>query len=327
MQRGEPGLRDPRRLGEPRREHHPHGDGLPVRPARIRVDPLERVAQCVAVVQDQARPLVALVGGDGLGLGPDAPRDEILEDPGIAGPDPLDASLQRLQDGRVDRQPVLRHLGQPGPVLAVRKRRQRPDVREHHDRLVERPDQVLALGQIHRRLAADGGVDLRGERRRDLQDGEPAHVGGRHEPGQVSHHAAAQRHQHVAAVHLLVRQLPVQHLGDLQRLRLLTLRDGQGDHGEARPGQRGSERFEIQPGHHLVGHHERLLRAGERREMGVGLLQEAGADHDVVGPALDRNGHGDHRTTSSTALATALGSPSASTTRSATRRYVSSRCT
>ena len=68
----------------------------------------------------------------------------------------------------------------------------RAGVREHRDRLVERADVVLALGQVDAGLAAVGGVDLRDERGRHLHHRHAALVGRRAESRQVPDHAAAE---------------------------------------------------------------------------------------------------------------------------------------
>src|SRR3712207_7155007 len=48
-----------------------------------------------------------------------------------------------------------------------------------------RSDQVLALGQVHAGLAADGRVDLAEQRGGHVDDRHPPVVGGRREPGRV----------------------------------------------------------------------------------------------------------------------------------------------
>jgi hypothetical protein len=64
-----------------------------------------------------------------------------------------------------------------------------------HDprRPVERADEVLALRDVDRRLAADGGVDLPDERRRDRDPRNAAEVDRSGETGEVGERAAAER--------------------------------------------------------------------------------------------------------------------------------------
>ena len=64
-------------------------------------------------------------------------------------------------------------------------------VAQHRRRLPERADQVLALGQVHAGLAADGGVDLAEQRGGHVHDGDAPVVDGGGEPGGVGDHAAA----------------------------------------------------------------------------------------------------------------------------------------
>ena len=73
------------------------------------------------------------------------------------------------------------------------------DVGEHPERLVERADQVLALGEVDRGLAADGGVDLGEQRGRGLHDRDAAVVHGGGEAGGVADHAATERDDRVVA--------------------------------------------------------------------------------------------------------------------------------
>ena len=68
------------------------------------------------------------------------------------------------------------------------------------DRLVERPDQVLALGQVHAGLAADRRVDLGDERRRHLDEPDAAQVDRGEEPGRVAERAATDRDEHLVTI-------------------------------------------------------------------------------------------------------------------------------
>ena len=53
------------------------------------------------------------------------------------------------------------------------KRAEQLGVAQHRGRLPEGADEVLALGQVHARLAADRGVDHPEQRGRDVHDGMP----------------------------------------------------------------------------------------------------------------------------------------------------------
>ena len=76
---------------------------------------------------------------------------------------------------------------------------------EHGEGLVIRADQVLAERMVDAGLAADGAVDLREQRRRDLHDRNAAQVGGRGKAGRVAHDPAAERHDAAGAIrHALI---------------------------------------------------------------------------------------------------------------------------
>ena len=82
--------------------------------------------------------------------------------------------------GDVEHQRVLRDLAEPAVVVALGDRRERVGVGDDADRLVERADEVLALGQVDRGLAADRGVDHR--RAASSAPAAPRRPGGRRRP-------------------------------------------------------------------------------------------------------------------------------------------------
>ena len=76
---------------------------------------------------------------------------------------------------------------------------ERVGVADHAGGLPERSDEVLALGQVDRRLAADRGVDHRQQRRGDVDDGDAAVPHGSGESGDVGDHAPADGDDDVVA--------------------------------------------------------------------------------------------------------------------------------
>ena len=85
----------------------------------------------------------------------------------------------------------------PRPARYSRSRQggQRGRVDQHAQRLQERADHVLRLGQVDAHLAAHGAVDLGQERGGHLEEAEAPGVGGGDEAGQVADHAAADGHR------------------------------------------------------------------------------------------------------------------------------------
>ncbi len=61
--------------------------------------------------------------------------------------------------------------------------------------LTKAPDEVLALGQVHPDLAADGAIHHREEGGRQHDEVNAAHVGTGDEAAEVPHHAAAEREE------------------------------------------------------------------------------------------------------------------------------------
>ena len=71
---------------------------------------------------------------------------------------------------------------------------------------MERADQILALRRVDAGLAADGGIDLRKQRRRDLHEAHAAAEDARGKAGKVADHAAAERDDGVAALNAKLQQ-------------------------------------------------------------------------------------------------------------------------
>ena len=124
-------------------------------------------------------------------------------------------------------------LAEAGAELARRQRGQRGDVGVDRDGLVERAHQVLALRQVDRGLAADGGVDLREQRGRRLHDGDAAVVHRRGEPGGVAHHSPAERDDRVVAEEAPAGEARAQIVDGGERLGVLALTDEEEVGGDA----------------------------------------------------------------------------------------------
>src|SRR5919106_1648440 len=324
--RGEAGRRDAELLGQSRGERHPDRDRLAVRASGERIEALQRMAERVAVVQDETPSRVAFVLADDGGLGPDAPRDQRFEHRRPAFQHCCGIALKHLQQLDVERQRVLGHLGEAGAVLAIPEGRERGDVGEHGDGLVERADEVLPLRQIDRGFAPHRRVDLRRERRRHLEEGNPPHVGRRDEARKVADGTAAERDDEVVAVCLLCRELTMEHRRHRKRLRVLALRYYQVHARPAALCQPSSERLQVALGHLGVGHDERALDAGELGQVRASLVEDPRRDRHVIRPARNGDGHALHRSNSFwIAAATSSTGPLASTTCAANSRYSGSR--
>ena len=101
---------------------------------------------------------------------------------------------------RPGEQPRLHELGHALAPLALGQRLEQRLVDDDARRPVERADEVLALGHVDRRLAADRRVDLADERRRHGDPRHAAQVGRRREARDVGRAAAAERDERAAAV-------------------------------------------------------------------------------------------------------------------------------
>ena len=127
--------------------------------------------------------------------------------------------------------PHLTTSASPATRSASRQGGEDVEVAEHAGRRVEGADEVLALGGVDPGLAADGRVDHAEQRRRDLDDPDPAQPRRRDEAREVGDGAAAdaddgvgpgepgvaERAQSAAATAARLGGLGVGHLGERRR--------------------------------------------------------------------------------------------------------------
>ena len=128
-----------------------------------------------------------------------------------------------LEQAAVGDHAVLDHFVQTGPEVAPGERAEHFRIREYGQRLMERANQVLAERMIDADLAADGAVDLRKQRGRDVHEPDAAQIGGRGESDDVADHAAADRDDGDAAVGRHANQCVVDPADGLQGLGTLAV--------------------------------------------------------------------------------------------------------
>ena len=114
---------------------------------------------------------------------------------------------------------------------------------EHEPRLIERADEVFALGQINTGLAADRGIHLREQRGRNLAQRHTAQEGRRGKAGDVADNTAAERDNQILAGHAGGQQIMV---NAFDRGKLLVLLTGGNDRVRHRQGELLFQLFEIQ---------------------------------------------------------------------------------
>ena len=188
------GRRRPPRRGAGRRSPAAASTAWPERVAEVQGDPAA------------GRVALALVGDDDLDLGPGRPArrarrarptsNASASHGAIAGPSASSSSNSRSSPSAA----IL--TASPRAARSWRSGSVRSTATSMIDRrrLVERPDEVLALGQVDAGLAADRRVDLGDERRRDLDERDAAQVRRGEEPGRVAERAAADRDERLAAL-------------------------------------------------------------------------------------------------------------------------------
>src|SRR6185295_4088040 len=127
----------------------------------------------------------------GLHLGGERDRRELRAD--LAARPRTQRALDVRDRIAVSEERALYDLRQARGKLALRQRREDTRVRKDRVRRMERADQVLALGDVDRRLATDGRVDHAEEGRRNLSDTDAAEERRCGEPRGVPHRTATQR--------------------------------------------------------------------------------------------------------------------------------------
>ncbi len=138
-------------------------------------------------------------------------------------------------------------------------------------------------------LAADGGIDLRQQRRRHLHEVHAAAHDRRGEAGEIADHAAAERDHHVAALEAGIENAVDHILQCLETLRRLARRDG--DLGRLDAGflQALRDGRQMVAGDVFVGDDRRAGSRQHRGDMTSGLGEKAGSDQDVVGAVAERD--------------------------------------
>ena len=187
-------------------------------------------------------------------------------------------------------QGVLRDLAQPGAVLPRWQRGERAHVGVDRERLMERADQVLALGEVDRGLAADGGVDLGEQRGRGLHDRDAAVVHGGGEAGGVAHHTATERDHRVVAQEPPGGETRAQVVDGGERLGVLALAHQEQVGRDPRPLEGGGQRGRVEVGDTGLAHDRDPAAPGEQRARPG---ERTVADDDVVG-RVERDRHPFH---------------------------------
>jgi hypothetical protein len=147
---------------------------------------------------------------------------------------------------------------------------------------MEAADQVLAGPRVDARLAADRGIDLGQERRRNLDEVDAAQQNRGGETGQVADHPAAQRDQRAAALETQLEQTLGQGFEVREALGLLAGRQHDRLVGDAGEVERALQRRQVQIGDGPVGDHVDPLALEQRHDQAPGFAQKVVAHQNVV---------------------------------------------
>ena len=251
----------------------------------------------MAEVEKRAVALLGLVPLDDAGLHLDRAADRVLAQRHIARSQRRAVALKPGEKGGIPQQPVFHHLAIAREEIAGRQRAKDADVGQHQRGLVEGADQVLAMGGVDAGLAANGTVDLRQKRGRDLHEAHaPAQDGGG-KARKIADHAAAEGNHHVAAFDLF-RQQPVDGAGKLiPALRRLARGQGQRRHRDI--AKASAERVKVERAHGLIRQNRDAGTLQKRRDRLPRALDQPGADAHVIAARaqidMDRLTHPRHR--------------------------------
>ncbi len=171
--------------------------------------------------------------------------------------------------------------------------RKRIGVGEHHARLVEGADHVLAERVVDRGLAADGRIDLREQGRRHLDERDAALIDRRGKAGDVADHTAAQRDDRGASLAAVLEQRIENRIERLPVLVVLAIGQDDAQRVDAGALQTRFKTLQIQRRHDLVGDDGgALLR--QALDDQLGLLQNTRADVDRIAALAERDVQGAH---------------------------------
>ncbi len=303
--RGHPHL--PQMLGHPRwrllaAQPHPRrqiegqraADRHPLamqQPAGISGRGFQRVSEGVAQVQKRALTLLGLVAADDGGLHRHRMGHRVLPCRRI-GSQPRRIRFEPGEEIRVPQQPVFRHLAIAGQKIARLQAVQQRDIGQDQRRLVEGADQVLAMGGVDTGLAADTAVDLRQQRRRDLDEAHSAPKDRGRETHQIADHAAAERDHHIASFDPVFQQ-PFHHAGQVRpAFGALARRQHQRLAGDARRRERVAKRRQVQARDIFVGDDGQTRADQQRRDLGPRASDQTRADAHLVGTRAQRHMNG-----------------------------------
>ena len=157
--------------------------------------------------------------------------------------------------------------------MARGERPERVGIHQHPGRLVEGARQILARGEVHRRLAADAAVHLRDDGRGHAHPRDPAQVGGGGEAGEVPNHASSERHQRIGARELQRGQAVPQCGEELGALAALARRHAQECCAEPGATQRAQGAAGVPAGDARIAHDHRGARARDGAREGSELRE------------------------------------------------------
>ena len=250
---------------------------------------LDGMAKRVSVVEESAPAGFPLILRDDLSLDLAGARDGVRQRRVVQRQQRIGILFQPLKELGVRYHTIFDDLRNSGLELALRERTQEIHVGQHRNRLMKRSDEILARRMIDGRLPANGGVDLRQQRRWNLDEVDAPLIGSRSETRDVTDDAAAERDESRRSV------VPPgdQEIHDRTIVReiLLTLAIRKGQHVDTgiHRGQGSLQRRESNLCDHIVGH-DGHLRATHMAGQQLAIVDEARPDVNRVAPLAQGDG-------------------------------------
>src|SRR6185437_9328285 len=273
------------------RQGHADGDTLAVKqPVGITGGGLQRVPEGMPQIEQGAVAGLTFVARHDIGLHPAGMGDGMDAGSLIAFKDFETILLKPRKEVGIPQRTVFDDLGIARTQLAGGQSRERIGVRDHDPRLVEQPDQVLALPRVDGGLAPHRGVDLGEQGGGDLREVDAPLEHARRETGEIADHPAAQRHDQPAAFDTHFEQSAGEVFQPREAFGAFARREHDGAGIEIGRLERIQHALQMKIGDVLVGD-DGHKPARKRRDERAHLRKQPAADMDVVTAVVQFDGN------------------------------------
>ena len=157
----------------------------------VTCDGFDGVAESVSEIEDHTQAGFALVDADDFGFHRDRCCNDAIECSGVAGKDFFAIGFEEAEKVGIANNSGFDALEESGAEFTRRQSRENVSISEDSDGLMEAADEVFSGGEIDSGLSADSRVDLREERRGNLDVGDSPHVDCGEKASHIADYASA----------------------------------------------------------------------------------------------------------------------------------------